>query len=135
MSDSFTLTADVAKVNEDLGLVMGFAIICKRDGEPYFDVQDDHVPEDAMMAAALDFMQHSRTAKDMHSGQSAGCVVFAWPMTEEVAKAFNIVTDTTGLMIAMKPDSDELLEKFRSGEYTGFSIGGERITDEEVDDA
>jgi hypothetical protein len=35
-------------------------------------------------------------------------------------------------MIAMKPSSEALLEKFRSGEYTGFSIGGQRLVDEEM---
>ncbi len=54
------------------------------------------------------------------------------PLTEDIAKAFGIDTKTTGLMIAMKPDSDDMLAKFRNGELTGFSIGGHRINDEIV---
>ena len=44
--------AEIKKVDEELGLVMGFAIICKIDGEPYFDTQGDHIPEDSMLKAA-----------------------------------------------------------------------------------
>lgn len=123
---------EVTKVDDSLGLVMGFAIICAEDGEPYFDLQGDHIPEDSMVKAATDFMLNSRVAKDMHEGEAAGGIVFAWPMTAEIAEAMGIVTKRTGLMIAMKPDSDDMLEKFRSGEYTGFSIGGTRLEDEDV---
>lgn len=126
--------ADVKKVDDNLGLVMGHAIICHEDGDRYFDCQGDHIPESSMLKAAVDFMANSQVALEMHDGEQAGTVLFAWPMTAEIAKAFDITTKRTGLMIAMKPNSDELLEKFRSGEFTGFSIGGERLEDEELDD-
>ena len=133
MSESFEIRSEVAKVDDRLGLVMGFAIVCKQDGQEYFDLQGDHIPEDSMLKAALDFMEHSREAKEMHSGDAIGGVVFAWPMTEDIAKAFGMDTRTTGLMIAMRPDDPEVLEKFQLGELTGFSIGGMRLQDEEVD--
>ena len=132
--ENFDIRAEVVKVDDTLGLVMGYAIICKEDGEPYFDLQGDHVPEEAMLKAALDFMENSQVAKEMHTGEQAGSVVFAFPMTEDIAKAFNILTMKTGLMIAMKPDAD-MLQKFQLGELTGFSIGGLRGEDEEIDDA
>lgn len=129
-----TTQCNIAKVDKTLGLVMGYAIICKEAGEDYFDVQGDHIPEDAMLEASVDFMENSRVVKDMHAGAQQGSVVFAWPMTSDIAKAFGIKTDKTGLMIAIKPSNKDILEKFASGEYTGFSIGGKRITDEEVSD-
>ncbi len=135
MSDRFSTSAEVVKVDEVLGLVMGFAIVCEEEGEPYFDVQGDHIPEDSMLKAALDFMENSRTVKEMHVGASKGTVVFAWPMTTDIAKAFGIVTNRTGLMVALRPSDDAMLEKFRDGTYTGFSIGGKRIVDEEVEHA
>jgi hypothetical protein len=85
-----------------------------------------------MLGAAVDFMQNSRVAKEMHAGDSKGSVLFAFPLTTEIAKSFGIETSTTGLMIAMKPDNADMLAKFKSGELTGFSIGGRRITDETV---
>lgn len=128
----FDLRARVLKVDDSLGLVMGFAIVCKRDGEPYFDLQGDHIPEGTMMAAALDFMENSQVVKEMHEGEPVGSVVFAFPLTEDVAKAFDLTTSQTGLMIAMKPNP-EMLKRFQDGELTGFSIGGLRLDDEEID--
>ena len=132
MSERFETRVELKKFDEELGLVMGFIIICKQDGENYFDLHGDHITEKAMLNASLDFMENSRTAKEMHTGEQRGSIVFAWPMTTDIAKAFDIETDTTGLMIAMRPD-DDMLEKFKSGELTGFSIGGFRGEDEEVD--
>lgn len=126
--------ARVVKVSEELGLVMGYAIICTHKGEDYYDLQGDHIPEDAMLKSSFEFMRDLRTAGEMHDGTEAGTVVFAWPMTAEIAKSFGIKTDTTGLMIAMRPHDDAMLEKFKSGEYTGFSIGGIRVKDEEIEE-
>ena len=133
-NENFDIRAEVVKVDDSLGLVMGYAIVCTEDGEPYFDLQGDHVPDDAMLKAALDFMENSQVAKEMHTGEQAGSVVFAFPMTDEIAKAFGILTNRTGLMIAMKPN-DDMLKRFQLGELTGFSIGGLRGEDEELDDA
>lgn len=135
MADStrFTTSVDVVKVDEDLGLVLGYAIVCMEDGEPYFDVQGDHIPEASMLKAATDFMLHSRTAGDMHENELPGIIVFAWPMTKDIAEAFDLEVSKTGLMIAMHPDDPEVLGKFRDGTYTGFSIGGKRVEEEVVD--
>lgn len=134
MTDTtFETRAEVLKVDEDLGLVFGWAIVCTEMGEPYFDLQKDHIPDEAMLRAATDFMKNSRAAKEMHRGGERGSVVFAMPLTAEVAKAFGIRTDRTGLMVAMAPD-DEMLAKFKSGELTGFSIGGSRGIDRVLED-
>lgn len=134
-SDNRENVARILKVDDELGLVMGWAIICTVDDQPYFDKQDDHIPDNGMLDAATDFMLNSRVAKEMHTGDGKGTVLFAWPMTAEIAKAFDIEVHQTGLMIAMKPDNPEMLEKFRDGTYNGFSIGGHRIAEftEEVE--
>ena len=134
MTKQFSMQTTFCKVDEDLGLIMGFAIISKIKGVDYFDSQGDHIPEDAMPAAATDFMLNSRVAKEMHEGEQIGDIVFMWPMTTDIAKAFGIETDKTGLMVAMKPDDEEILQKARDGEFTGFSIGGERVEDEIVEE-
>lgn len=126
--------AEVAKVDEELGLVFGWAITCKVEGEPYFDKQNDHIPEDSMLRAAADFMQHSRVAKEMHSGEQVGDIIFAFPLTGDLAKKMDIVTKFTGLMIAMKPSDPVVLAKFRDGTLMGFSIGGQRVEDEDADE-
>lgn len=134
MTDSTKATYFKADgVSPELGLVFGYAIVCKEDGEDYYDLQGDHIPEDSMLKACTDFMLNSRVAKDMHAGDAIGeGIVFAFPMTTDIAKALDIKIKKSGLLIAMKP-SKEVLEKFVLGEYTGFSIGGQRVTDEEVE--
>ncbi len=128
----FSARCDVIKVDDELGLVFGWAIICTENGKPYFDTQGDNIPDASMLKASADFMKKSRGLGDMHTKAEGGSVVFAWPMTKQVAKAFGYHTEKTGLMIAVAPDSEETLEKYRSGKYTGFSIGGRRGEDEEV---
>ena len=149
IEDMAEYKAEIIKVDDTLGIVLGWAIICntgvgifaEESGDPYFDAQGDHIPEYSMLEATTDFMLHSRKAGEMHwkdeEGEAVGkgAVIFAWPMTVEIARAFGIEIDQTGLMIAMKPDDEAMLEKFRNGEYKGFSIGGKYIPEhtEEVD--
>lgn len=125
--------AEVFKVDEELGLVFGWGLVSKVEGEEFFDSQGDHIPEESMLKAAVDFMQDSRAAKEMHDGDQVGTIVFAFPLTADIAKSMDITTKYTGLMIAMRPTDPEVLAKFKSGEYSGFSIGGRRIEDEVVE--
>lgn len=124
---------NVSKVDEELGVVFGYAIVCKQRGEEYYDIQGDHIPEESMLKAAFDFMSGNRVAKDMHEGKQTGQVLFGMPITQEIAESLRIDVNQTGLIVGMKPSSNELLEKYKTGEYTGFSIGGRRIMDTEVD--
>ena len=126
-----TLDCTVAKVDESLGLVFGWAIVCTEGGQPYVDTQNDYIPDGAMLKASAKFAKGDRTGGDMHRTED-GIVLFMFPLTAEIAKAFNIETPKTGLMIAMKPDSPDTLAKFVKGERKGFSIGGKRIKDTEV---
>lgn len=128
MSEPLTKAASVVKVDEKLRLVFGFAIVCKQGGSDYYDVQNDHIPEEAMLKAADEFMCNSRVSGEMHE-RADGDVVFAFPLTTEIAKALGIETERTGLLVAIRP-SNAVFEKFQKGEYTGFSIGGERGQDE-----
>ena len=145
-----SIQAEVLKVDSELGIVFGWAIVCKEDGEDYYDLQGDHIPEDSMLKAAAEFMQLSRTAGNMHrtvgrgyydeeqflSGQlveTVGSIVFAFPLTTDLAKACNIRSKRSGLLIGMKILDKAILDKFKDGTYTGFSIGGSRIQDEVVD--
>ena len=130
------------------GLLLGFAIVCKENGEDYFDtgefhedtneIWQDHIPEASMLEAALDFMKSERVACDMHAREGGepvadGQVVFAFPLTTEIAKSLEIETPRTGLLVGIQPENPETLEKVRSGVYTGFSMGGHRIRDEVVE--
>lgn len=115
-----------AKITEEL--VIGFGFICEKknaDGEfePHVDAQGDFIPEEVMYEGMKSFMAGNRVAKDMHEGESIGQIVYGFPLTQDICKALSIETEQTGFLIAMKPNA-EVMAKFKSGEYTGFSLGG-----------
>ena len=126
MAKDFKQFVKAETVSDELGLVFGWGMVCKIDGKDYWDTQKNHIPEDSMLEALTDFAEHSRVAKEMHAGDPQGQYLFLFPMTTEIAKALGITTQKTGALIAYKPPPD-VLAKFKSGEYTGFSIGGEHI--------
>lgn len=120
---AFSAQAKVAKVDEGLGLVFCWAFTSTNpDGTDYHDLQGDAIDADFVKAAA-DFMRSGGATDEMHDGKRTGQVVFAMPMTPEIAKAYGVETKTTGLMVALAPPPD-VLAKFKSGDYTGVSIAG-----------
>lgn len=126
MGKSFNQFVKAEAVSQELGLVFGWAMICKKDGKDFWDSQENHIPEQSMLEALTDFAENSNVAKEMHQGDKQGSYLFMFPMTTDIAKALGIETSKTGALVAYKPPPD-VLAKFKSGEYTGFSIGGEHI--------
>lgn len=134
------MIARVAKVDTELGVVFGWAIISKLNGEDYWDTQQDQIPEESMLVASFDYMKGPRIAGNMHrylgdtaeSVEPVGKVIFGFPLTTEIAKSMGIRCNKSGLMIGMKVDRPDVLRKYQTGEYTGFSIGGYRLVDEVV---
>jgi len=116
----------VSGVDEGLGLVFGWGIVCTENGAPYVDSHKNYIPEAAMVEATTDFMKGQRVAGDGHVRMGAGTIVHSFPLTAEIAKAMGIECDRTGWMVGAAPDPT-MLAKFASGEYTGFSIGGEYL--------
>ena len=132
----------IAKVDEGLGLVFGWGIVCKVNGEDYYDLNIDfagphagervpeHITEGAMLKAAVDFMGTDRPGNELHDGPDSGHYVSTFPLTTDIAKAMGIETKQTGLMVIYKP-TPEVLKKFADGTYKGFSIEGRRGKSEE----
>lgn len=133
----FTSALPIAKAHRGLGIVFGWAIACNVDGKPYLDLQKHHIPEKSMLEEAAVFMEGDRVGGEQHRKEiqpdgseeiiKRGKVVFAFPLTTEIAKAMGVQTRVTGLMVGWKPNEDcreEILAKVESGKYTGFSIGG-----------
>lgn len=130
------IVATAHKSSDELGLVFCWAFTSKIAGAEYYDLQGDTIDEDSIVEVAADFMESSRAVDEMHDGVGKGTTVFAMPWTSEIAKAFlgvDAEPGTTGLMVAIKPPP-EIFEKFKSGEYTGVSIGGAGMR-AEIDDA
>jgi len=115
----------VAKVDASNGLIIGWGIICTEKGEKYYDLHGDHMPEDVMLKAAAKFMRTARAARIMHDDKDVGQVVFAMPVLTDVFKALDLAgPERTGLVIGWAPDDRAWLQKYASGELTGFSFGG-----------
>ena len=72
------LGAEVVKVDESLGLVFGWAIVCTEKGEDHYDLQGDHIPEGVMVSATTKFMEEARVAKEMHTGLQIGGIVLEY---------------------------------------------------------
>lgn len=121
-------TARVAKLSDELGLVFGWALTTKANGEDYFDLQGDNVLEDDLIKIAAEWMSAGGAADTMHDREQDGRAVFAMPMTTEVAKAvygdkIGGELGTYGLLVAIRPSAEDFA-KFKTGELTGFSIDG-----------
>ena len=124
----------VCKVDEELGLVFGFSIICKyttEDGtlKAYYDTDNHCIPENVMLKSTTEFMLTKRINNNDHIQGDAGdvgVVVHSFPLTKEIADSLNIQCDTYGWLTAVKPDAPTLA-KFKSGEYKGFSIEGSAV--------
>jgi hypothetical protein len=138
---------DVLSVDEEQGVVIGWAIVCKMDGEDYYDLNVDrdgvhkgkrvpeHITEDAMFKGAAEAVSEGLLAgNEMHEGPDTGHFVFLFPMTTQIAKALDITTKRTGLLVGYKPEP-EVLQKFKDGTYTGFSMEGGRVAYEEEEEA
>ena len=135
-----------AGVDAEHGVVFGYAIVSKIDGQDYYDLNIDkradgsyervpeHITEKAMLDASCDFAEKAeRPGNEMHRGPDVGKYVFLFPLTTEIAKALEITARKTGLLVGFKP-SPEVLAKFVDGTYSGFSIEGVHLTDEELID-
>jgi len=135
---NFQTETTILKVSTELGLIFGFAAICKVDGVDFVDSDNEHYPEEAMLADTTEFAKSRRVACTMHARDANGNpvedggVVHTFPLTTEIAKALDIQTRVTGLLVALAPDDPATIEKARRGEFTGFSIGG-AVIDAEYD--
>lgn len=126
--DNYNFTAasiHFVKGSDRDGIIYGYAMISKTNGVPFIDSQGDVIPETAMVRASIKFMEDTNRAVGLeHKQTEGGKVVFAFPLTDEIKKAFDIDCPVSGLLVGIKPANKETYEQFKRGELTGFSIGG-----------
>jgi hypothetical protein len=124
-----SVSAEVVKMDASRRLVFGFAIVSKIEGEDYFDLHGDHIPEDEVLNASLAFAKTAAPANVNHGGPNVGSHPFIFPLTTEIAKSLGIETSRTGLLIGQQVDP-ETFAKFESGELRAFSIEGVALPEE-----
>jgi hypothetical protein len=129
----FKADISVTDVNESLGIVFGWGMVTDINDQPYYDLDNQHIPSDLMVKATSAFMETSRISNDSHTTIDIGTVVHSFPLSSEIAASMGITSMIKGWMVGVKP-SPEILAKFVSGEYKGFSIEGtgSLIDDEET---
>lgn len=129
----------IVKVDSQNEIIYGWGMISKVKGEPYFDTDNQHFPDEVMLEGVSDFMIDQRINKNMHDkdGEVVGLVVHSFPLTDEIKKAFNIECGLSGWLVGVKPNSKDIIEKHKNGDFTGFSIGGAAafISEEDYSDA
>ena len=125
------IPVQIEKADAGLGCVFGWAAVSSVDGEPHFDLQGEHAPVDVLAKALADAPGRVVT-KAMHSGDITGEVVFALPIYEDGQSDIVSKSGKAGVYIGARFAPD-VLAKFESGEYSGFSIAGSG-TVEEVED-
>lgn len=124
MAPNFTKRDSLfSKFDDEHRIAYGWAIVSTENSVPYFDLQGDHIPMDAIVAATIDFMKNSRASDDMHTETKTGDVVFCAPVTK------GTVVDPQhpereGLWIGVQIEDEAVYQSTKKGERRGFSIGG-----------
>jgi len=121
---NYSIEGKILKVDEDQKIIYGWASVITEKGEPVVDTQGDIITSEELIKAVNDFMEDDRTGKLMHSGDKAGTIIHSFPITNDIAKALGLDTDREGWIVGYKPNDPNVIEKVKSGELTGFSIGG-----------
>lgn len=120
-----TITAEIAKVNDEERMVYGFASVAKDGDTVLTDRQGDRINEVELVKMAHRFIKGSRHGKVMHAGKPMAEVVESIVLRPEVAKALGLENFTkTAWVIGMKVHDDNTWSRVKKGELRAFSIGG-----------
>lgn len=130
---------EVRKFDDAKNLVYGFASIIEEDGETTTDLQGDQIELPELEDAAVDFMLNHRAAGVMHDGEAVGAVIESFVSSPAKGEAMGLAPDIakslpTGLWVGFKV-APEVFKRVKSGELSMFSIEGEAIREEVVDEA
>ena len=119
------LTTEIGKgVYGNDTILFGFAVLDTVDGEPYYDLDGDHIGADVLVAAAEDYARYSRVVLYEHDGRSVGTARFVFPLTEDIADDLGLSPlNRTGLLVGLSVDKS-MVDLVEMGQITGFSIGG-----------
>lgn len=113
-----TYQCPILKADEDARMVYGVVL------EPHtVDLQGDVLALDTIETAAHKYLVRSRTVGDSHSRQAGAEVVESYLAPADLELGGQTVSMGSWVMGVHVTDGD-LWEAVKSGEYTGFSIGG-----------
>lgn len=105
-------------------LVFLWMSVAKKDGAVVVDKQGDEIDEADLEEAVYEFMEETRTAKVMHTGEQVGKHIGGLVFTSELQKALGVEMDRVGWLSVVKINDDAAWARVKSGELAMGSIGG-----------
>jgi len=132
----------VEDVDEELGVVFGWgytnAQVTKDGRQPVFDSHNAIIEDIDLERACYDFVAEARGMDQQHDWERAGdlveCAFIDDRKLEAMFPGQPKPYGWRGMWVGFRPHSDEVLQKFKDGEYAMFSIGGTAEI-EVIDDA
>jgi hypothetical protein len=108
------MSVEVAQKSEELGIIWGYASVADIQ-----DLQGETVPQEELVAAVYQFMQdyYDGAAAIGENHEKAAAAVL-------VESTFKFEACRLRWYVGVKLLDEDLLEAARSGEISGFSIGG-----------
>jgi hypothetical protein len=109
------------RLDAELGILWGYASVAD-----ITDLQGDVIPQDELIAAVYAFMEGyyaGKTAIKVNHSEVAQAVL--------VESTFHVLGTNVAWFVGVKLLDDDLRGAARSGEISGFSIGGTAEDDEE----
>lgn len=145
LSKSLTWEGEISKVDEEKRQVFGWCSLSEVDGEPVTDLQGDYVPIEETEKSAYEYVIRSRKGGDMHARVSkdwrdkdeplhVADLIESFVVTPEKLAQMGLPSDALpkGWWVGFKVADDDVWEKVKTGERTGFSIHGSGKRTEKV---
>ena len=120
----------IHKVNEELGIVFGWASVAKdTSGRPVFDWQGDIFEPEVLEEAVYDYVLNFRDGGEMHKKRGVATLIESVIFTKEKMASMGIPEGIVpeGWWVGYKIHDPDVIAKVKSGFYKMFSIEGSGI--------
>lgn len=128
--DSFEISVEFAKTENDKHQVFGWASVVKMNGQPVIDRQGDWIDPEEIEKAAYAYVEKSRKGGHQHKRDGdapfhASNMIESIVFTDEKVEKMGLPDDfPRGWWVGYKVHDEDTWAKVKSGEVTGFSIHG-----------
>lgn len=114
----------VVKQDQERRQVFGFFSVVEQGGVPVIDSQGDVISEKDLEIGAYKYVKFSRMGDERHDERCKAVLIESMVLTKEKQQALGIDLGFVGWWGGFEILDNALWEKFKSGEYQSFSIGG-----------
>ena len=114
----------VTKQDDDKKIVFGFFSVVETGGVPVIDSQGDVITADVLEDAVYRYVMFSRMGDERHDERVKAVLIESMVFTKEKQELLNIDLGFVGWWGGFKILDEAMWQKFKTGEYESFSIGG-----------